>query len=177
MAVANRTNSAAPSARSNADQSPSQARDIFRIVQKRWLLVVLVTATVTIAGGILAYTRPREYSASALVLIHEVPPGFFWLEQDANTPPLPQTSVETQARLVETLRNAEKTSRELAEGEGAPGIAVDAAEILDATTVEIEEPDILRIRVSSRRRNAVVPIANTLAEVPVPVKERWSVEE
>ncbi|HJN14060.1 MAG TPA: Wzz/FepE/Etk N-terminal domain-containing protein [Armatimonadota bacterium] len=168
MATAGQLNGNGYAARNNTGQSHGQFRDIVRTIQKRRLLVILVVAIITLAGGIIGAMMPRHYSATAVVLIHTVPPGWFWTSVDENAPVPPQVSVPTQARLVATFDNAETTARDLATGTGehAP-IRATPAEILEAASVEVEEPDILNVSISSVRRDAVVPMVNTLAQTYV----------
>jgi capsular exopolysaccharide synthesis family protein len=143
-----------------------EVRDIIRTIQKRRWLVIIVLAVITLAGGIFGALAPKRYGATAIVLVHTAPPGMPWLGEKQREEPEPQVSVDTQARLVATLQNAQKTSEELASLPGG-GIRVSVADVIDATTVEVEKPDIIRITVAMRDRSAVVPTVNALANVYV----------
>lgn len=155
-----------------AESRRIEVRDIIRSIQKRRWLVITVAAAVTLAGGIFGAMAPKRYGATALVLIHSSPPGMPWLNQKGESEPEPQVSVATQARLVATLENAQKTAEELRKAPGG-GIHVSPSAIIRATTVEVQEPDIIRITVAMHDRNIVVPVVNTLADVYVKaVRER-----
>jgi len=145
-----------------------------RTIQKRLLLVILVVAVITLAGGIIGLAAPRHYSAMATVVVYSTPPGWWWVPtRDEGAPTPPQVSVETQSKLVRTTPNAEKAVQELARGDGGPKIQATPAEILEDSTVEIVEPDILEVTISSTRKDAVVPMANALAAAYVEAaKER-----
>ncbi len=112
-------------------------------------------------------TAPKRYSATSVVLVHTVPPGYFWVEQGENAPPPPEVAIQTQARLVSTLENAQKVAKKLSEGSGTGRVSVTPLEVIRSVTVAVEEPDILHITASSKNRAAVVPIANEIAEVYV----------
>lgn len=174
MATAGQANGAAPTGRNNTGQPHSQVRDIVRTIQKRLLLVILVVAVITLAGGIIGLTAPRHYSATATVVVYSTPPGWWWVPtRDEGAPTPPQVSVETQSKLVRTTPNAEKAVQELARGDGGPKIQATPAEILEDSTVEIVEPDILEVTISSTRKDDVVPMANALAAAYVEAaKER-----
>jgi succinoglycan biosynthesis transport protein ExoP len=164
----------APASQANAGSSAQpppegrrlEVRDVVRTIQKRRWLVLIILVVVTLAGGIFGAMAPRRYAATAIVLIHSSPTEMPWLGDKEQAKPETQVSVETQARLVATLRNAERTAEELAKRPGG-GIRVSPTQIIDATSVEVQEPDIIRITVSMHDRNAVVPAANDLAAVYV----------
>ena len=166
----------APASQANAGNGPHpppesprlQFRDIIRTIQKRRWLVVIVVLAVVLAGGIFGAMAPKRYAATALVLIHTSSPATSWLSTDGEggPQPEPQVSVETQAQLVSTLKNAQKAAEALKQRPGG-GISVSPASIVRGTEVEVQEPDILRVTVTLGDREAVVPAANTLTEVYV----------
>ncbi|MBM3500732.1 MAG: polysaccharide biosynthesis tyrosine autokinase, partial [Armatimonadetes bacterium] len=166
MAPASQANSG------NAPQPPPESprlefRDIIRTIQKRRWLIAIVALVVVLAGGIFGTMAPKRYAATAMVLIHTSPPGGSTLNSD-NRPaqPEPQVSVATQAQLVATLQNAQKTAELLKQRPGG-GLAVSPAVLVRRTEVQVQEPDMLLITVTLPDREAVTPAANTLAEVYV----------
>jgi capsular exopolysaccharide synthesis family protein len=166
MAAVAQVNGALP--RPEAARGRLEVRDIARVIQKRRWLVLLVLFIVTLAGGLIGATAPRHYAATAVVLVHLTSPGFPWLEEPKQQPPeQEQVAIKTQARLVATLDNAQKTVEELAKKEGPDRVAVSIGDVLDAVKVEVEGADILRVIASSGHREWVVPLANTMAEVYV----------
>lgn len=167
MAVAAHANSAGIAPRNGAAPRRLEVRDIVRTIQKRRWIVLASLIVITLVGGVIGATAPKRYSATSVVLIHTVPPGYFWVEQGGAAPPEPEVAIQTQARLVATLENAQKVSERLGKASGAERVSVTPIEIIRAVTVEVEEPDILHITASSKDRRAVVPIANSIAKLYV----------
>jgi polysaccharide biosynthesis transport protein len=166
MAAIAQANGAFP--RNETGRARLEVRDIAYTIHKRRWLVLLVFFAVTLAGGLIGATAPKQYAATSLVLVHLTPPGFFWLEQEQpRQQPEQQVAIRTQARLVATLDNARKVVEELSKPESPVRIGASVGDVLDAVRVEVEEPDMLRITASSTHRDWVVVIANEIAQVYV----------
>ncbi len=167
MAAVAQLNGALP--RPEAARGRLEVRDLARVIQKRRWLVLLVLFIVTLAGGLIGATAPRHYAGTAVVLVHLASPGFPWVEEPKQQAPpeQEQVAIKTQARLVATLDNAQKTVDELAKKEGPDRIVVSVGDVLDAVKVEVEGADLLHVIASSGHREWVVPLANTMAEVYV----------
>lgn len=174
MAVAAHANGAGVVPRNGGTARRLEVRDIIRTIQKRRWIVLASVIVITLVGGVIGATAPKRYSATSIVLVHTVPPGYFWVEQGSTTPPAPEVAIQTQGRLVATLENAQEVSEELGKASGTGRVSVTPIEVIRAVTVQVEEPDILQITASSQNRSAVVPIANAIANVYVEAARKRS---
>jgi succinoglycan biosynthesis transport protein ExoP len=165
MAVAAHANGAGVAPRNGVAPRRLEVRDVVRSIQKRRWIVLASVVLISLIGGVVGATAPKRYSATSVVLVHTVPPGYFWVEQGQNAPPQPEIAIRTQARLVSTLENAQTVAKRLSEASGTERVSVTPLEIIRSVTVAVEEPDILHITASSKSRAAVVPMANEIANV------------
>ncbi len=139
-----------------------EARDYWRIINKRkWLIISIGTVTMLI-GGIYAASYSPTYRATAEVWIRREAPKFFWATGKRSSAS-EDASLETQAALARSSDNVAKTAQRLAARTSGGPIIVTAAQILDSTTIRVAPPDRILIEAVYPRRDYAIAFANETA--------------
>ncbi len=114
-------------------------------------------------GGVYAVSYRAEYRASSLVWIRPQPQQFFWA-QGGGAAGGERVSLETQAALAGSTRNAAKTAERLASRTSGQRIIVNPREIADSIGVQVMRPDRIRIQAAHPIERYAVAFANETAE-------------
>ncbi len=137
--------------------------DYIRIFQKRKWFILLITATVSILGGLWAYSKDEVYTASSLVLVQQQPKGFFWVTgREANI--LPTVALDTYARIARSNDTARLTVERLGALPSSSRIITDIGEVTESIDVTVIPPDLMRIDAQSPDPDKAVFFANFMAD-------------
>ena len=137
--------------------------DYIRIIQKRKWFILLVTAAACIVGGLYAFSTPKLYTASSLVLVQQQPKGFFWITgKEANI--LPTVALDTYARIARSNETANLTVERLGAMPTSTRIITTVEEVTEAVAVAVIEPDLLRLDAKSPDPTKAVAFANYMAD-------------
>ncbi|MGD9497329.1 MAG: GumC family protein [Armatimonadota bacterium] len=146
--------------------------DYIRILSKRKWFVLIVTIVAALFGGLHAVTTPRMYEATALVLVGQRPQGFFWISgEEANM--APTVAMETYARIAQSSDVAGLAAARLEALPEESRIITTAADIQNALTVGVIEPDLLRIDATCSDRRTAELFANYVARAFVEVNTEY----
>jgi len=139
------------------------ARDYLRIINKRKWFVIVIGVAAMLLGGVYAVSYRAEYQDSSLVWIRPQPQQFFWA-QGGTAAGGERVSLETQAALAGSARNAAKTAERLASRTSGQRIIVNPREIADSITVQVMRPDRIRIQAVHPIERYAIAFANETAE-------------
>lgn len=144
-----------------AAPSRLEARDYWRIINKRKWFIIAVGTMAMLAGGIYAASYPTTFRAQATVWVRQ-PPQFFW-SAGQRSPTREQPSLETQAALAASSGNAKLTAERLAARSSQKPINVEPSKIVDSLSMRVSPPDRILIEVTHPRRDYAIAIANETA--------------
>lgn len=142
------------------------ARDYFRIIQKRKWFIVLVALAAMLIGGLYAVSYPRTYRATSLILVRQRPSGVVWLTDPNNAAAAggDNIALETQCSMIMSSELAQKVAIALRETRGSDRVVTDAAEVQESITATPMPPDRIRIDASSPLERNAIAFANAAAE-------------
>lgn len=141
------------------------ARDYFRILQKRKWFIVLVGLAAMLIGGLYAVSYPKTFQASSLILVRQKPAGVVWLtDPNAGVAGGDQLALETQASMVTSGELAEKVAVSLKDKKSGERIVTDMAEVQTALTATPMPPDRIRVSASSSSERNAIAFANEAAQ-------------
>jgi len=163
---------------STQQQSTFEAQDYLQIIRKRKWFILVVGLTAMVIGGIYAVTYPKQYRASAWVVVYRQPETFFWGPgQQRSEQRSRQMSLETQAALAESNEVARMAAERL-QSRTAHQIIVGAPEIADSITARAFPPDRIRIQAIHKSELYAVGFVNAAAESFVELSAQyWRAED
>ncbi len=142
-----------------------EPRDYLRALIKRWVLMVLFTLTVTLAGGVYSLTVPTQYSATARVLMRPQVPGIsVVVKGERRGIGGSQLSLSTYAKLLTSSENAKRVAQQLAARTSGQRIIADPAEVVEALRARTEPPDVIAVQADAPTPEQAMAFANEAAD-------------
>ncbi|MCD6352192.1 MAG: polysaccharide biosynthesis tyrosine autokinase [Armatimonadetes bacterium] len=142
-----------------------EPRDYLRALVKRWVLMVLFTLTVTLAGGVYSLTMPAKYTATARVLMRpQVPTVSVVVKGQRRGLATTQLSLSTYAKLLTSSENAKRVAQRLAARTSGDRIIADPAEIVRSLRATTEPPDVIAVHAEASTPEQAIAFANEAAD-------------
>ncbi|MET1030857.1 YveK family protein [Domibacillus tundrae] len=141
-----------------------QIGDIFRVLVKRWPIIVGITLFLTACAGLVSYfVLPQEYQATAKVLVNELDPETAAETGDAATS---FYQMETSFKLFETFMVIAQSPQVLDQVIDNLSLSDSYSELSEKVTIDrVGESLVIEIKANAENQNEAVNVVNETAKV------------
>jgi capsular exopolysaccharide synthesis family protein len=140
------------------------ARDYLRVFLKRKWFITVIAIAAMLLGGVYGVLAPKQYRASALILVREQPKGVFWITGSNPRPDdTVEVALETQAAIATSIDTAERTAKRLHSREGVARLNAEPTDIVGSLHATVMPPDRIRIEASHINKDRAIAYAGETA--------------